>query len=134
MAGELGVDFSTRLGLSGALAFDRALLVESLARRLRTRKGALFYDPDYGSYLPEYLGESFQDGGAEVAVVCALDIEEDPRVAFAVVSVAGVTLRGVSLQADVTTKSGVVIPLIIDAVNASALYPPEIEVVPYGVG
>lgn len=130
---NLGTDFSTRSGLSGALVSGLALLVESLARRLRTRKGALWYDPEYGSYLPDYLGESFQDGGAEVALVCELDLEEDPRVLNADVVVESVTLRGVSLRASVTTKEGV-IDLVIAANSAHTLYPPDIEVTPYGVG
>lgn len=130
---NLGTDFSTRSGLTGALVSGLPLLVESLARRLRTRKGALWYDPEYGSYLPEYLGESFQDGGAEAAAICELDLEEDPRVLSADVVIEAVTLRGVQLRATVTATLGTV-DLVIDATSAHTLYPPEIEVTPYGVG
>ena len=130
---NLGVDFTLTPALSGALTSGLPLLTESLARRLRTRKGALWYDPEYGSYLPEYLGESFQDGGAEAAAICELDLEEDPRVLNADVTVEAVTLRGVQLRATVTATLGTV-ELVIDATSAHTLYPPEIEVTPYGVG
>lgn len=130
---NLGTDFSTRSGLTGALISGLPLLVESLARRLRTRKGALWYDPEYGSYLPEYLGERFEDGGAEAAAICELDLEEDPRVLNADVTVVSVSLRGVSLRASIEATLGRV-ELVIDAANAHGLYPPEIEITPYGVG
>lgn len=134
MTGDnLGVDFTLRSGLGSELTSGLPLLIESLARRLRTRKGALWYDPEYGSYLPEYLGESFQDGGAEAAAICELDLEEDPRVLNADVVVEAVTLRGVQLRATVTATLGTV-DLVIDATSAHTLYPPQIEVVPYGVG
>ncbi|GGI87293.1 hypothetical protein [Deinococcus wulumuqiensis] len=134
MTGDnLGVDFTLRSGLGSELTSGLPLLIESLARRLRTRKGALWYDPDYGSYLPEYLGESFQDGGAEAAAICELDLEEDPRVLNADATVEAVHLRGVSLRASVTTQTGV-IDLVIEASSAHTLYPPEIEITPYGVG
>lgn len=129
----LGVDFTTRAGLSGALVSGRALLVESLARRLRTRRGALFYDPEFGSYLPDYLGESFTDGGAEAAAICELDLEEDPRVINASVTVLHADLSGVKLQADVETITGP-ISLIVDAIHAQDALPTVQEAVPYGVG
>ena len=130
---NLGTDFSTRSGLTGALVSGLPLLAESLARRLRTRKGALWYAPEYGSYLPGYLGESFQDGGAEAAAICELDLEEDPRVLNADVTVEAVTLRGVQLRATVTATLGTV-ELVIGPISAHTLYPPDIEAVPYGVG
>lgn len=130
---NLGVDFTTRSGLTGALVSGRALLVESLARRLRTRKGALFYDPGYGSYLPDYLGESFTDAGAEAAAICELDLEEDPRVLGATVTVTATHPRGVSLRADVDTTLGPV-ALVVNAVGAGGLHPGSLEVTPYGVG
>lgn len=130
---NLGIDFSLRERLSNELTGGLALLVESLARRLRTRKGALWYDPTYGSYLPEYLGERFEDGGAEAAVICELDLEDDPRVLNADVTVDAVNLRGVSLRATVTATLGTV-QFVIDATAAHTLYPATIEVTPYGVG
>lgn len=128
-----GVDFDTRPALTGALVSDLDLLVQSLARRLRTRRGALWYAPAFGSYLPDYLGEGFDDGGLEVAAVAALDLEEDPRVLDATVTVDAVHARAVTLRADVSTTLGPV-ALVLDATQASGLYPPEIEITPYGVG
>ncbi len=101
----LGTDFSLR-PLSGALLSGPDLLVEDLSRLLRTRRGALFYDPTYGSYLPEYLGESFVDDGAEAAALCTLDLEEDPRVLTASVSVTAVSRLSVTLRADLETVVG----------------------------
>lgn len=129
----LGVDFSTRAGLTGALVAGRDLLVESLARRLRTRRGALFYDPEFGSYLPDYLGERVEDFGAEAAAICQLDLEEDPRVLSAAVTVEQVTLEGVQLRATLDTITGP-ISLIVDAVHAPDALPVVSEGVPYGVG
>ncbi|GGL15958.1 hypothetical protein [Deinococcus radiotolerans] len=129
----LGVDFSTRAGLTGELVAGRDLLVESLARRLRTRRGALFYDPEFGSYLPDYLGERVEDAGAEAAAICQLDLEEDPRVISAAVTVEQVALEGVQLRATLDTITGP-ISLIVDAVHAPDALPVVSEGVPYGVG
>lgn len=129
----LGTDFSTRDGLNGTLVSGRALLVESLARRLRTRRGALWYDPGYGSSLPEYLGESFDDGGAEAAAICEIDLEDDPRVLTATVTVTASTLSSITLLAQVDTINGP-ISLVIEASSASTLYPASIETTPFGIG
>lgn len=133
MPENFGTDFLTTPALSGVLVGGHELLVESLTRRLRTRRGALFYDPSYGSYLPEYLGEGFTDGGEEAAAICELDLEEDPRVLDAAVTVVEVTLRGVTLRADLNTVQGP-LSLILDATAASSLYPAELEVTPVGIG
>lgn len=130
---NLGVDFTTRPGLTGALVSGQALLIESLARRLRTRKGALFYDPEYGSFLPDVLGEGFSDNGAEVAVLCELDLEGDPRVISAAVDVEHLDLNGVRLRAQLETVTGP-ISLIVAAVYAQDALPAVTEAVPYGVG
>ncbi|MFC6592425.1 hypothetical protein ACFP81_10740 [Deinococcus lacus] len=130
---NLGTDFAARPVLSGALLSGRELLLESLARRLRTRKGALFYDPTYGSYLPDCLGESYQDGGAAVAAICELDLEEDPRVFEARVRVTALGLEGVALEARLVTEDGP-IDLILSAEQAGGLIKLEIqEGAPYGL-
>lgn len=130
---NLGTDFTLRPQLTGALISDRALLLESLARRLRTRKGALWYDPAYGSYLPDCLGESYVDGGAAVATICEIDLEEDPRVLDARVTVTRLGLESVTLQALLVTQNGPV-ELILSAKRAGELIQLEIqEGAPYGL-
>lgn len=111
-----GIDFNTR-PLTGALLFDYALLTEDLGRLLRTRRGALFYDPEYGSFLPEYVGEGFDDGGQEAAIICELDLEQDARVLNASVSVLEFDLRTIRLQADIETATGS-LSLIVEAGDA----------------
>lgn len=130
---QLGTDFSLRSGLTGALVSGTELLVESLSRRLRTRRGALFYDPDYGSYFPDALGDSFTDGGAALAALAEVDLEGDPRVAEARVTVLSHDLRRVELQARLTTVDGPV-ALVIEAMDAHLLVRNVEEVLPYGVG
>ena len=131
MAERFGTDFQTR-PLTGAFLSGVALLIEDLGRLLRTRKGALFYDPDYGSYLPEYLGEGFQDGGAEAAAICELDLEEDPRVLTATASVEAFDLRTIRLRADLETVGGPV-TLVVEAGDAVSVLGYE-EATPYGTG
>ncbi|MCD0156005.1 hypothetical protein [Deinococcus sp. 6GRE01] len=133
MTNPLGTDLSTARGLGSETVSGLALLAQSLARRLRTRRGALFHDPTYGSYLPEYLGESFEDGGQEAAVICELDLEEDPRVRTAEVTVETVTPEGVTLRAEIDSIAGP-ITLIVEAAAAGGLYPAALEVTPDGVG
>lgn len=133
MSDPLGVDFSLRAGLDGRLTSGRALLAESLARRLRTRRGALWYDPSYGSYLPDYLGEGFADGGAEAAALCEIDLEEDPRVRGADVTVVSADLERITLRAQVDTLAGP-ITLVVEAARATDVLPGVVEAVPYGVG
>ena len=128
-----GTDFSTRSGLTGALVSGRALLLSSLARRLRTRKGALWYDPSYGSHLPDALGESYTDGGAALAALCEVDLEDDPRVASARVTVTAYSLEQVSLTATVETAVGP-FAFVVESLNAHLLFPQVEEVLPYGVG
>ena len=131
MADQLGTDFQTR-PLTGAFLSGPALLVEDLGRLLRTRRGALFYDPDYGSYLPEYLGEGFQDEGAEAAAICQLDLEENSRVLTATVTVESFDLRAIRLRADLETVVGP-IALIVEASDAVTVLGYE-EATPYGAG
>ena len=133
LATPIGTDFTLRPGLTGALLSDRALLLESLARRLRTRKGALWYDPTYGSYLPDALGESFADGGAALAALCEVDLEDDPRVLNARVTVAAYDLERVSLNAALETADGP-FDFVVEALNAHLLFPQVEEVLPNGVG
>ncbi|GGR00336.1 hypothetical protein [Deinococcus ruber] len=130
MIEPFGTDFQAPL--TGALLSGPALLARDLGRLLRTRRGALFYDPDYGSYLPEYLGEGFLDGGAEAAAICELDLEEDPRVLSATVTVTAADLRSITLRADLETQAGP-FALIVEASDAVSVLGYE-EVAPYGTG
>jgi len=108
------------------------LLAESVARRIRTPKGALFYDPNYGCSLYSYLGEGLSDSGAELCAVLEIEIEEDPRVLNATVTPISAGLKTISLRADLDTAAGP-FALVITASAAGQQF--EVPgVTPYGIG
>lgn len=129
-----GTDLSARPDTAGVLIDGPPNLIEALARRLQTPKGGLFYDPSYGSGLHDWLGEGISDDGAGAAVTVEIDLEEDPRVRSALVTVERVTLRSLSLRASVETASGPFDLLIDGGYAAGAVYP-QIDVrAAYGTG
>jgi len=103
---DFGTDLSASPGLNGRLISGLDLLTESIARRIRTPKGAVFYDLSYGCSLYDYLGEGVTDGGADLCAVLEIEIEEDERVLNATVTPVEVTLKSIQLRADLDTASG----------------------------
>lgn len=126
-------DFALPTGqhLNGAVSGGRQLLLESVTRRLRTRRGALFYDLNYGCSLLDFLGESFQDRGGELAAVLEVELEDDPRVQQALVQVTELSLNGVTLQVILHTTAGL-LQLGVTASGAPAAVTPHIEVIQLG--
>jgi phage baseplate assembly protein W len=58
---SLGTDFSGALDLDPRMmqpTSERLGLLQALVRRLDTSRGALFYDPSYGSDLKQYLASA----------------------------------------------------------------------------
>lgn len=130
---DFGTDLSARPIQAGALLSGPGNLLEALQRRMATPRGALFYDPGYGSSLPDWLGEDITDDGLGAAVTAELDLEEDPRVLSATCEVERVTLRGITLAATVETARGP-FPLIIEGQFAAGAAYPTVEVSARGVG
>lgn len=129
---DFGRDLSASPGLTGRQVSGLDLLTESIARRIRTPKGALFYDVTYGCSLYDYLGEAMNDGGAELCAVLGIEIEEDPRVLNATVTPLEVTLKSISLRADLDTAAGPFV-LVIEAGLVGQQF--EVQgVTPYGIG
>lgn len=129
-----GTDLSARPDTAGTLIDGADNLVEALARRLQTPKGALFYDPAYGSGLHDWLGEGLTDDGAGAAVTVEIDLEDDPRVRSALVTVESITLRSLALRATVETAAGP-FELLIDGAYAAGVISPQIDVrAAYGTG
>jgi len=128
-------DFGTDLTLIptlGGQVSGLALLAESVARRIRTPIGALFYDLSFGSSLHDYMGEATNDGGAELCAVLGVEIENDERILDASVTPLEVTLRSIRLRADLDTSTGP-FSLVIEAVDAGQQF--EVQgVTPYGLG
>ncbi|MDV6376362.1 hypothetical protein [Deinococcus arenicola] len=116
-------DFGTDLGGTGQLVTGGENLIQALTRRIQTPRGSLFYDPGYGSTLHEWLGEGIQDDGLEVAVTLEIDLEEDPRVRSASVTVEQVTLRSIRLVAAVDTAAGPFELVVAGELAAAAVYP-----------
>jgi phage baseplate assembly protein W len=93
----LGVDLDCLTDITPGLALAAGTdnLMKALARRLITPRGGLFYDPDYGLDLREYL-----HAGVTAAQIATLsgsveaEVEKDPRVqsADASVSFVGATM------------------------------------------
>jgi phage baseplate assembly protein W len=130
---DFGTDLSLRGGLTGKLISGLELFAESIARRIRCPRGSCFYDPDYGTSLLEFLGESLDDEGAGMCAVLESEVEDDPRVLTANFTVTVLTLRSVELRCELTTVAGP-LALVISVDQAAQTLTPNIEVVPYGVG
>lgn len=92
---DLGIDFACVGDVSPALTITsgRRGLIESIARRLITPRGGLFYDPDYGYDLRQYLSGITASPSAIAAGVIS-EAEKDERVdqANAVVTFVGTSL------------------------------------------
>jgi len=129
---DFGTDLSSSPGLDGRIISGLDLLTESIARRIRTPKGALFYDLSYGCSLYDYMGEANRDGGAELCAVLEIEIEEDERVLNATVTPLEVTLKSIQLRADLDTAAGpFTLVISTDQVGQQFEVP---SVAPYGVG
>jgi len=103
---ELGIDFSCvdDIGPSLALVSGRRCLIEAIARRLITPRGGLFYAPDYGFDVRQFLSGITAAPSAIAAGVIA-ECEKDERVnqANAVVTFIGNTLR---IRIDIADGAG----------------------------
>lgn len=93
---DLGSDFSCvdDVGPSLAVVSGRRALINSIARRLITPRGGLFYAPDYGYDTRQFLSGITAAPSAIAAGVVA-EAEKDERVdqASAVVTFVGNTLN-----------------------------------------
>lgn len=78
-----GVDIAcvTDIGKTSVLVGGFINLGYALARRLMTPRGGLFYDPDYGTDVREFLNETIDDPQLK-AIDAAIkgELEKDPRV------------------------------------------------------
>ena len=89
---DLGLDLAGVDDISPNLATvsGRRALIQAIARRLITPRGGLFYDPDYGFDLRQFLSGITASPGA-IASGAAAEAEKDERVdqASAVVAFSG---------------------------------------------
>lgn len=78
---DLGTDFAGVNDITPTLQVvsGRRCLIEAIARRLITPRGALWYDPDYGYDLRQYLSGITVAAGSIAASVAA-EAEKDERV------------------------------------------------------
>jgi hypothetical protein len=77
---DFGSDFSCTTDLTPTLAVVSGLdcLAEALVRRLGSRRGSLFYDPDYGTDLRQFLhGHA---SGYAMAQACESECSKSERV------------------------------------------------------
>jgi len=86
---EVGVDIDciTDITPQFKLAYGLRNLANALLRRLITPRGGLFYDPDYGLDLRDYLNAGLTDGQiVNLAGAVGLELEKDERVSSAEVA------------------------------------------------
>lgn len=82
-------------------------LGEALFRRLITIQGALFYDPDYGFDVRQYINQhGTSDIIYELATGIAMECEKDPRVEAAEVEVVQIDQRRGLIQVVCTLPIG----------------------------
>lgn len=81
-ADDLGVDVGCVSDIGRTLGTVSGLtnLAHALARRLSTPRGGLFYDPDYGLDLREWINEGLTDSGiVELGSLIEAEVRKDDR-------------------------------------------------------
>lgn len=81
-------------------------LLEALGRRLITPRGGLWYAPNYGLDIRQFINESISDGGYEMSALIEGELEGDERVLNATVTVDVLTLDTITFQATIETLQG----------------------------
>jgi phage baseplate assembly protein W len=85
---ELGIDYSALPDIAWQTKSGMENLAEALARRLQTPRGGLFYDPEYGLDVRDWLNETdSEEARFELATLASAECEGDPRVLSADVDV-----------------------------------------------
>jgi phage baseplate assembly protein W len=105
---DFGIDLSALPDLSFGLKSGRENLAEAIARRLITPLGSLFYDPNYGLDLRQYLNEALTDEVRyEIETLAATECEKDERVLAAEVKLIDTsTPRTLQLAISLETAEG----------------------------
>lgn len=101
-------DLSTATEATGYLS-----LGEAIYRRLISPRGSLFYDPDYGFDLRQWIHQHGAYGGrsglyATLATLVAQECEKDPRVVAATVDVVQYDTRTGSIRVTCELSEGLV--------------------------
>lgn len=117
-AEQLGVDIDclNGHGLSWGLASGARNVANAVGRRLITPRGGLFYDPDYGFDVREYLGVALMRGKlAELIQGVESEALKDIRVQAVVasVSVTGNPSTALNLSLSITLADGPVFNMIL---------------------
>lgn len=85
---DFGTDSSVNPRLNFELVSGRRNLAEALLRRLKTPRGGLWYDPNYGTDIRQYLNHEYDPEGVEIAFEIEQkvisEVTKDPRVKSAV--------------------------------------------------
>ena len=102
----LGQDFSILSELSFRTKSGIDNLLEALGRRLITPRGGLWYAPNYGLDIRQFLNESIADGGYEMSALIEGELEGDERVLNATVTVDVLTLESITFRASIETLQG----------------------------
>jgi phage baseplate assembly protein W len=94
-------------GLENRVVTGERVLLEALARRLRTPRGGLFYDPSYGFDVRQFVNSRVNDEtiyalSAGVEAEC----EEDPRVLEARAEVRVLEGSQIELALELETTAG----------------------------
>jgi hypothetical protein len=113
----LGVDIACMTDVDMALSLAAGVrnLGFALARRLITPRGGLFYDPDYGLDVRDYLGAGLSDAELQALTgAVQLELEKDERVeSCSVAAVFNVANNRLSLTCAVTTEDAVAFGLVL---------------------
>lgn len=99
------------------------VVAECLLRRFTTRRGTLFYDPDFGLDLRDLLNEDLDASDLRrFTALAKLEAEKDERVVEAAVSLSlsGSTLK-IQISGELSTREAFDFVLAIDKVSAEVL-------------
>lgn len=103
-ASDTGIDIDCIVDVGTSLSVARGTrnIGNALARRLTTPRGGLFYDPNYGLDVRNYLSAGFTPQAlAQVQSDVASEVSKDPRVENPTVTVAP-NIQAASMQIAVT--------------------------------
>lgn len=121
---NFGTDISVIPDLNFGLKSGLANLIEALIRRLTTPLGGLFYDPEYGLDLREFVQQSWNRATKfELEIRAVAQCEQDERVLAAEVEATQIDLERIQVKVrGETAEEPFTLILAVSKVSVEVLY------------
>lgn len=104
----LGTDISSAPDLYFVQVTGFINIANAILRRWQTQRGGLFYDPDYGTDLRDFVNSASSAANLyQIGTAAEAEAEKDPRVVACITSVSfDPVMQGFTINAQITTSAG----------------------------